>query len=162
MLTTAQITAGASRLTAGKLKGVDVDQTTSILEMWFTKDLIEKYGYDFRTKLAAFDDTGNDNQVCAQIGACLDKLEDLGFGVSSLQGGRDALNYKEKDEYWQYVQIIFLKMYLLPEEFGVYDIKRRRRVIQSSTIHTRRDEAHCVTNNATERSQRRRWWGYRD
>lgn len=140
MLTQDQITQGANRLTASKLTDVDVDQTDSILKMFFSSDLITKYGYDFKTKLAEFDDSSNSKKIAAQIGACLDQLEALTFGVSSFQGGRDALYYKEKDEYWQYVQIIFLKMYDLPTEFSTYDIKRRQNNNSSTTVFGHRVE----------------------
>lgn len=126
MLTAAQITAGNARLVAGKLTAVDVDQAASILSMdTFFGGLIETYGYEFKDRLAEFDDVANpDDQIAAQIAACLIKLEELGFGVALLKGG---VEYKEKDEYWQYVQIIFLKMYTLPQELAKYSLARSSR-----------------------------------
>lgn len=156
MLTAAQISAGNDRLVAGKLTAVDVDQASSILSMdTFFGGLINTYGYDFKTKLAEFDDIANpDDKIAAQIAACLIKFEELGFGVSSLQGGSDALYYKEKDEYWQYVQIIFLKMYTLPEEKSKYPLGRKK--VSSGTAFSTRVEPFDMRIRS-ERSSRRRF-----
>jgi hypothetical protein len=140
MLTPEMITAGADRLDTGKLVAVDVDQASSILSMdTFFGGLVDKYGYDFKGKLAEFDDTGNEDQIAAQIAACLNMLETLGFGVSSLSGGKDGLGYKEKEEYWQYVQIIFLKMYKLPFEMSRFSLARTV-TAKSGTAFSRRVE----------------------
>lgn len=124
MLTEAEITAGSSRLEAGKLSTPDVDKVVGVMRMFFA-DLETKYGYDWRTKLTALDDTSDDSKTAGQVAACIIKMEALGFGVSSLQGGSDALYYKEKDEYWQYVVIIHTKFYVLPSEFSNYSLSRR-------------------------------------
>lgn len=135
MLTAAQIATGTARLVSGKLTDVDVDSLVSVFRMFFA-DLETVYGYEFSAKLSALDDTGNSLKQCAQIAACLNKMETLGFGVASFTG---ELNYKEKDEYWQYVVIAFTKIYPLPGEFSVYDWRRRKRSIRtSSTICTTR------------------------
>lgn len=157
MLTQAQITTGSARLVAGKLTAVDVDQASSILSMdTFFGGLVSIYGYSFKSKLAEFDDVANpSDKVAAQIAACLIKLEELSFGVSRLEGGADALYYKEKDEYWQYVQIIFLKMYDLPRELAKYSLARSTRR-HSSTIPTQRVEPEFM-DIGTERSRRRGW-----
>lgn len=158
MLTEAQITAGTARLVAGKLTAVDVDQASSILSMdTFFGGLIAKYGYDFKTKLALFDDSGNTNKTAAQIAACLIKMEELTFGVASKQGGPSAVWYKEKDEYWQYVQIIFLKMYELPFELSKFSLARRESLRRSNTVMSSRVEPRDM-DIGSERSFRRRSW----
>lgn len=125
MLTEAEIAAGSSRLgTDKKLLPTDVDKLVGVMRMFFM-DLETKYGYDWRTKLLALDDSADTAQTAAQIAACIIKMEGLGFGVSSLQGGSDALFYKEKDEYWQYVEIVHTKFYTLPFEFSQYPLSRR-------------------------------------
>lgn len=125
MLTSAQLDAGRDRLNAGQLTLLDVDQLVSIFRMFFG-DLEEKYGYEYEEKLTELNDTGNSREPCAQIAACLIELEDLGFGVTSLKGGRKAIHFSEKEEYWQYVCIAFTKIYMLPAEMSSYDLMRAR------------------------------------
>lgn len=124
MLTKAQIDAGATRLAANKLTTEDVDKLVGVMRMFF-EDLEPKYGYDWKTKLLALDDSGDTARTAAQVAACINQMEALGFGVSSLQGGSDALYYKEKDEYWQYVILVHTKFYTLPLEFTQYPLSRR-------------------------------------
>jgi hypothetical protein len=124
MLTPTEITVGATRLIANKLTTQDVDKLVGVMRMFFT-DLEVKYGYDWRTKLTALDDSADTAHTAAQVAACIDKMEALGFGVSSLKGGSDALSYAEKDEYWQYVVIVHTKFYTLPSEFTTYQLSRR-------------------------------------
>jgi hypothetical protein len=88
MLTSAQITAGAARLSAGKLTATDVNQIASVLGMdTFFGGFVTQYGYKFREGLEAFDDNAHPGQIAAQIAACLIKLEELGFGVAERRGG---------------------------------------------------------------------------
>lgn len=140
MLTSEQIDAGVTRLESGKLTTEDVDKLVGVMRMFF-EDLETKYGYDWRTKLLALDDTTETTRTAAQIGACINEMEALGFGVSSLGSpglqssdpankagsgsGADGLYYKEKDEYWQYVVIVHTKFYTLPLEFTTYSLGRR-------------------------------------
>lgn len=142
MLTAAQISAGNSRLSSGKLTAADVDQAASILSMdSFFGGLVEQYGYDFKTKLAEFDDVANPSEkIAAQIAGCLVIMEDLGFGVARKEGGPSAIFFREKEEYWQYVQIIFLKMYKLPKERSTYPLSRRQSPASSGTAFTERVE----------------------
>lgn len=157
MLTPTDITAGATRLVAGKLIAQDVDKLVGVMRMFF-QDLETKYGYDWRTKLTALDDTSDTAHTAAQVAACIDKTEALGFGVSSLQGGSDALYYKEKDEYWQYVIIVHTKFYTLPPEFTTYPLSRRTGAAngQSGTAMSHRVERGGL--DFTERGLRRRSW----
>lgn len=160
MLTQAQITAGSSRLVAGKLTAIDVDQTASILSMdSFFGGLIDTYGYAFKSKLATFDDVANpDDKIAAQIAACLIKLEELEFGVARKEGGSSGIFYKEKDEYWQYVQIIFLKMYQLPREMAKFSLARAQNRRFSSTAYTDRAEGDLFSDRSSEAYIRRFGW----
>jgi hypothetical protein len=124
MLTKDQIDAGVTRLSANKLTPEDVDKLVGVMRMFF-EGLEDKYGYDWRSKLLALDDGGDTARTAAQVAACINEMEALGFGVSSLQGGSDALYYKEKDEYWQYVVLVHTKFYPLPAEFTQYPLSRR-------------------------------------
>lgn len=154
MLTAAQITEGTARLDTGRLTAPDVDKLVGVMRMFFS-DLETKYSYDWRTKLEELDDTSDDAKTAAQIAACIIKMEELGFGVSSLQGGSDALYYKEKDEYWQYVVIIHTKFYVLPSEFSNYSLSRRSSAGgRSGTAFSTRVEPRGF--GISERSARRR------
>ena len=124
MLTEDEITAGTARLSSGQLVPEDVDKLVGVMRLFFT-DLETKYSYDWRTKLEELNDLSDTAKTAAQVAACIIKMEGLGFGVSSLQGGSDALYYKEKDEYWQYVAIVHTKFYTLPSEFSQYPLSRR-------------------------------------
>ena len=157
MLTAAEITTGNGRLVAGKLTAVDIDQASSILSMdSFFGGLITSYGYDFKTKLAAFDDVASPNdKIAAQIAACLIKLELLGFGVARKEGGGSGVFYKEKDEYWQYVQIIFLKMYQLPREMAKFSLARGQYGRVSNQARTDRVQDDLFTDYRSEAYTRR-------
>lgn len=153
MLTEVEIAAGNSRLELGKLTSTDTDKLVGVMRMFF-QDLEAKYGYDWRTKLTALDDNSDTAKTAAQIAACIIKMEALGFGVSSLQGGSDALFYKEKDEYWQYVVIVHTKFYTLPPEFTTYPLSRRTSAGgQSGTAFSQRVEPSSM--HISERSARR-------
>lgn len=152
MLTATQITAGTARLVAGKLAAVDVDQLVSVFRMFFA-DLEGQYEYDFQGKLEELDDTGNSDKKAAQVAACIIKLEELGFGVASLVGN---LNYKEKDEYQQYVIIAFTKLYPLPKEFAIVDNRRRVRTTRTSqTAITVRGESGWGAYDSEQESRTR-------
>lgn len=137
MLTAIQIQAGEDRLVNDKLTPVDVDSTVSILRM-FCADLEVRYGYKFREKLEALDDSENGYQKAAQVAACLIIMEGLGFGVAALDG---ELKYKEKDDYAQYVTLIFSKLYPIPVEWSIYDLRRRRvrNYASNSTLSKRKE-----------------------
>lgn len=137
MLTAVQIQEGANRLVNDKLAPIDVDATVSILRMFFA-DLEVRYNYQFKSKLEELNDSLDDYQKAAQVAACLIIMEGLGFGVASLDG---ELKYKEKDDYAQYVVLIFTKLYPLPVEWSLYDLKRRRtKKFTSQTYYSRRTE----------------------
>lgn len=134
MLTSTQISAGSDRLVGDKLTPVDVDSLVSVFKM-FLADLETKYGYDLRGSLEALDDSQDSYQKAAQVAACLIKMEELGYGVAALTG---ELQYKEKDEYFQYVVIAFSKIYDIPIEWSQYEWKKRQTRRVSSTVFTQR------------------------
>lgn len=158
MLTKTQIDAGAARLESNKLTTEDVDKLVKVMRMFF-QDLEVQYGYDWRSKLTALDDTGSEARTAAQIAACIIAMEDLGFGVSSLQGGSDALYYKEKDEYWQYVVIVHTTFYTLPPEFTTYPLSRRGSFPKTGTAMSCRVEPNSMAiSERTARKYSRRWY----
>lgn len=154
MLTTAQIDAGAARLDTDKLRAEDIDKTVDVMKMFF-QDLASDY--DWATKLAGLDDAADTARKAAQVAACIIILEELGFGVAIMNGGRDAINFKEKDEYWQYVEIIHFKCgYTLPAVFTTYSLARKASTRTSSTVYSDRVEPLSF-GIGSERSSRRRY-----
>ena len=152
MLTAAQITAGSARLESGKLSQSDVDQLVSVFRMFFGS-LETKYSYQFESKLEDLDDTGNAEKKAAQVAACIIKMEELGFGVASLVG---ELNYKEKDEYQQYVIIAFSKLYPLPDEMSKF-LRYKSTPRSSQSADSCRHENFGGGYRSSEQFRRRRW-----
>ena len=155
MLTQDQIDAGDARLSAGKLTDSDVEDLVSAMRL-FCADLETLKGYAWESKLSELDDTGNTKQVAAKCAGALIIMKDLGFGVGAMDGGRDAIKFKEKDEYWQYVAYVHTKFYPIPSEFATYSLARQGSRAVSSTIYTRRVEGRMRIDS--ERAQRRRGW----
>lgn len=168
MLTKTDIDDGHARLVAGKLTLEDVDKLVGVMKMFF-QDLVDKYSYDWLTKLTALDDSAGTARIAAQIAACITKMEGLGFGVSSIGspgmqsgdtnsrgggGSSDGLYYKEKDEYFQYVIVVHTKFYALPPEFTTYPLARRTGISKSGTAQSQRAERGGF--DFTERSRRLR------
>lgn len=156
MFTEAEITAGATRLESGKLKAKDIDSIITAFRKYF-RHLETTYSYAYRTDLEALDDTGNDKQVCAEIGAALDKMTSFTWGsAAKLQGGSDAIFFEENSRYFEYVAIIWTKLYPWPEEMGTDGkIRFTGSTVKSSTIRSSRDEAHWDYSGDSERSRRR-------
>lgn len=124
MFTPAELSSAQSRLVTGKLTQVDIDKLVTAFRRVFA-DLEVEYNYQFESKLSELDDTGNQKQRCAQIAACLVKMEGLGFGVSFFTTNtKSNLNYSEEDDYIQYVLFAFSKIYPIPAEFAKYSIQR--------------------------------------
>lgn len=121
MLNNAEIAAGELRLTAGKLKPEDVNSLVSIFRVIFA-GLEEKYNYQYKEKLTALD---NSEKEAGQVAAVLIKLQTFGFGVAELTGQRGAgVKFKQLDRYIQHALFAFAKIYPVPAEFSLFDIKR--------------------------------------
>lgn len=156
MFTSTELTAGAARLVDGKLTPKDIDAIVTVLRKYF-KHLETQYSYEYREKLEAIDDTSDTRQTAAQIGAALNKLEDFGFGsAAALAGGADAILFKEKDRYFEYVEIIFTKLYPMPVEMGPNGIIRRvNDGRKSSTVRLVRSEGCWDSRYPSEQELRR-------
>ena len=140
MLTDTQIDAGEARLDSGTklLKDDDVMKTVAVLRM-FLGSLETIYSYDYESKLRALVDTdAATGRKASQVAACLIEMEDLGFPTAALLGGRDGLQYAEKDDYGNYVYIIFSQLYPIPDELSKWPLGRRRLNRTSSAICSRR------------------------
>jgi hypothetical protein len=155
MLTQDQITAGTAVLSSGKLTAQQIDGLVSGFRMFFG-DLETKYGYDWRTKLTALDDNADAAHTAAQVAACFVIMQELGFGVGMMDGGRDAIKFKEKDEYWQYIAFIHSKFYAIPVELSSYSLARGAfRAARSSSANSVRVEPSRM-DIVSERDFRRR------
>lgn len=138
MLTQDQIDAGDDRLVAGKITAKDINKIVSAMRLFFY-DLETLKKYKWADKLAELDDSADPDsqQVAAQCTGALIIMEELGFGVGSMNGGRDAISFKEKDEYWQYVAFIHTKFYELPVEFSQYSWGRHLSSTRAKTSTVR-------------------------
>lgn len=160
MLTAAQIAVGDARLTdpAKKLTPTDVTKLVSVFDM-FMAELTDKYGYTYREKLEALEDTDPETgQKAAQVAACMAIMEELGFGVARKDG---ETKYSEKEEYAQYVLIAFSMIYPIPFEWSQYDLRRRRATSRpSQSVSLIRSESSYCSSEFTEREmrRRRRYW----
>jgi hypothetical protein len=148
MLTQAQIDAGTARNGGNTLSAVDVSKTAKVLRK-FMAELVDKYDYDYEGSLAALDDADGEARA-AQVAACIIKLEELGIGVASLAG---AVNYREKDEYTEYVLLIHAQMYDVPFEWSGY-ARRTASTRTSQTVGSYRRE--LTPSRGSERERRRR------
>jgi hypothetical protein len=140
MLTPAEITTGTARLSSGKLSPVDIENLVSAFDMTFAGLDLD---HDYHTDLAELDDDSDPAKKAAQIAAVITKLEDMGFTGALMSGGKSALTYSEKEEYLRLVLFAFSKLYTIPKEFSIFDMRRGRyfgstRV--SSTVHSVRVE----------------------
>ncbi len=160
MLTQAQVDAGTAILSSGKLTSQTVDELVSGFRMFFG-DLETRYGYDWRTKLIALDDTSDTAKTAGQCAGCFILMQSLGFGVAAMDGGSDAIKYKEKDEYWQYVMYIHTKFYTVPVELSQYSIGRQQAAgVHSSAVSNVRTEPRAMdffSERAYRRRSRRFW-----
>lgn len=124
MLTPTEITNGNLRLTLGKLKSEDVSGLVSLFRL-ILAGLEERYNYQYKQKLELLDDNADAGKNAAQVAAILIKLETFGFGVAELTGQRGSgVKFKQLDRYIQHVLFAFSKIYPVPAEFSIFEIKR--------------------------------------
>ncbi len=139
MLTPLEITDAESRLVNGRISLLDVDKLVSTFRR--VMGILEVVNnYHFEDKLTALDDTNNPRKPCAQIVACLIRMEELGFPVGELTGSSFGIKGSEKDEFLNYALYAFSKIYPIPSEFNQYGVivtspKSRR---SSSSVRTTR------------------------
>jgi hypothetical protein len=115
MLTTDEITAGGARLVANKLKLSDQETLISTIRLY----LKNRSGFsDLADRLAAVTDT-NDSKTGAKLAAILIQLEEAGFSLAELKGGRSGLQSNEVGEFELKIRFaLSLLGYTLPEEFS--------------------------------------------
>jgi hypothetical protein len=116
MLTAAEISAGSTRLTANKLKTSDKETLLSVFRLYLKSAAVNFS--DISARLDTLTDTA-DIKTAAKLAAVLTKIEETGFGVSELTGGRSGLKFKEADELsFQIRFALTLLGYDLPESFS--------------------------------------------
>ena len=116
MLTAVEISAGTTRLSANKLKTSDKETLLSVFRLYL-KSIAVNFS-DLPDRLNALTDTA-DIKTAAKLAAILTQLEENGFAVGELAGGRSGLKFKQQD--LTVLQIRFaltLLGYDLPESFS--------------------------------------------
>src|ERR1035437_8236182 len=109
MLTDTEITAGNSRLTAGKLSGSDVDSLVSTFRL-LLGPLEDLYQMDLITDLEALNDTSNTRKKAAKLAACLIRLIAEDFGVSNFTGSYENSDYDQRRLFTIYALSILYKV----------------------------------------------------
>jgi hypothetical protein len=116
MLTQTEITDAYPRLQSNKLS-VDDQKTLIAIIRLYLKKLSTEF-LDLENRIADVSDADN-AKTASKLAAILIQIEDSGFGVSELKGGRSGLVFRELDE--QSLRIRFaitLLDYDLPETFS--------------------------------------------
>lgn len=116
MLTAAEISAGTTRLTANKLKTSDKETLLSVIRLYL-KSSAANFP-DIGARLDALTDS-SESKTAAKLASILTKIEETGFGVSELTGGRSGLKFSEQDELGMQIRFaLALLGYDIPEDFS--------------------------------------------
>lgn len=116
MLTASEISAGSGRLDANKLTVSDRETLLSMIRLYL-KNRIAGFP-DIASRLAAVADS-NDVKTASKLAAVLIQIEDGGFAVAELAGGRSGLKFSETDELTLRIRFALVLLgYDLPEEFS--------------------------------------------
>ncbi len=134
MLTPEEIESADDRLEDGKLSLLDIDKLVTVFRL-LVGALETVYRYKFVTKLSVLTDEDNNFQKCAQLVACLIKMEELGFPVGELTGSSFGIKASEHVEFRGYALYAFSKIYPLPPELTGFVIQRRQGKGNSNRIY---------------------------
>jgi hypothetical protein len=116
MLAALEIAAGSGRLNANKLKTSDKETLLSVFRLYLKSAAVNFT--DIGSRLDVLTDTA-DVKTAAKLAAILTKIEETGFGVSELTGGRSGLKFREADELSLQIRFaLTLLGYDLPESFS--------------------------------------------
>jgi len=116
MLTAAEISAGSTRLSVNKLKVSDRETLVSVFRLYLKSSAVNFT--DLADRLAALTDTA-DVKTAAKLAAVLTKIEEAGFAVGELSGGRSGLKFSQQDQMALQVRFaLTLLGYDLPEDFS--------------------------------------------
>ena len=115
MIDQTEITAATGRLSVGKIKPDDVETLVAVFRLYI-KNKISSFP-DLATRLAAAQDN-NTGKTASKLVAILIQLEEAGFAVAELSGGRSGLKIRQLDK--QNLRLRYgltLLGYDLPEDF---------------------------------------------
>lgn len=116
MIEQTEITAAAARLEAGKISADDVASLAAAFRLYI-KNRVSSFP-DLAVRLAAATDADG-VKTASKLVAILIQLEEAGFAVAELSGGRSGLKIKQLDK--QNMRLRFgltLLGYDLPEDFS--------------------------------------------
>jgi hypothetical protein len=118
MWSPAEISAGTGRLTANKLTPSDVKTLTGIFKLYL-KSLAGSQSFsDLSARLAAASDADG-SKTASKLAATLINLEEKGFKLAELKGGRSGLQTNVAGEMVLKIRLaLTLLDYDLPEEFS--------------------------------------------
>ena len=116
MLSNSEISAGSGRLTANKLKVSDQETLVTVFRLYL-KQRVAEFS-DLAARLNAVQDT-SDVKTAAKLAAILISLEENGFDLSELRGGRSGLVTNEVGALVLKIRFgLALLGYDLPEQFS--------------------------------------------
>ncbi len=118
MWTATEIAAGFGRLTANKLTPSDVKTLVGIFKLYLKSLSGSPTFSDLATRLAAASDADG-GKTASKLAATLIILEEKGFKLAELKGGRSGLETNVKGEMVLKIRLaLTLLDYDLPEEFS--------------------------------------------
>ncbi len=116
MWTAAEIALGTSRIVGNKLSASDAETLLGVFKLYL-KNLSAGFS-DLAERLAAAQDTGT-ARTASKLAATLILLEENGFDLSELKGGRSGLQTNEVGAMILKIRLsLTLLGYDLPEEFS--------------------------------------------
>lgn len=118
MWTAAEISAGTARLVANKLTVSDQETLAGIFKLYLKSLAADPRFSGLKTKLSeAVDESGG--KTASKLAATLVILEENGFSLAELQGGRSGLQTNNAGEMVLKIRLsLTLLGYDLPEEFS--------------------------------------------
>lgn len=119
MWTPTEISAGTARLSANKLTPSDRETILGVFRLYL-KSLAGDSGFsDLADRLMAAADDMSGNKTASKLAATLILLEENGFNLSELKGGRSGLQTNKAGEMVLKIRLsLTLLGYVLPEEFS--------------------------------------------
>lgn len=118
MWTAAEISAGTARLAADKLTVSDQETLAGIFRLYLKSLAAGSLFSDLNSRLAEAADAGG-GKTASKLAATLIMLEENGFDLSELKGGRSGLQTNEAGSKALKIRLsLTLLGYNLPEEFS--------------------------------------------
>lgn len=119
MLTPAEISAGTGRLTANKLTASDRETLLAVFRLYLKSLAGGDEFADLGDRLAAAEDSGGNVKTASKLAGVLILLEEKGFALAELKGGRSGLQTNVAGEMVLKIRFALTILgYDLPEEFS--------------------------------------------